>query len=44
MYREYNPMVQEHEGIECLVGDSLRQVPCLVTKSSSVKVSLSALG
>jgi hypothetical protein len=26
-YREYNPMAQEHEGIECLVGDSLRQVP-----------------
>jgi hypothetical protein len=26
-YREYNLMVQEHEGIECLVGDLLRQVP-----------------
>jgi hypothetical protein len=27
LYQEYNPMVQEHEGMECLVGDSLRQVP-----------------
>jgi hypothetical protein len=35
-------MAQEHEGKECLVGDSLRQVPWLVTTSSSVKVSLSA--
>jgi hypothetical protein len=26
-YREYTLMAQEHEGIECLVGDSLRQVP-----------------
>jgi hypothetical protein len=26
-YREYYPIAQEHEGIECLVGDSFRQVP-----------------
>jgi hypothetical protein len=31
-YQEYNPIVQEHEGIECLVGDSLRQVPWIGNK------------